>query len=51
MIAELSAVGGALVVMIGINLLGLKKIRTGDFLPALVIVVLLSALFKYIPIL
>lgn len=51
MIAELSAVGGALVVMIGINLLGLKKIRTGDFLPALAVIVVLSMLFKYIPIL
>ncbi|MBN2875145.1 MAG: DUF554 domain-containing protein [Spirochaetales bacterium] len=51
MIAELSAVGGALVVMIGINLLGLKKIRTGDFLPALVIIVVLSLLFNVIPVL
>ncbi len=51
MMTELSAVGGALVVMIGINLLGLKKIRTGDFLPALVVIVVLSTLFKYIPIL
>jgi uncharacterized membrane protein YqgA involved in biofilm formation len=51
MIGELSAVGGALVVMIGINLLGLKKIRTGDFLPALVIIVALSLVFRYIPIL
>ncbi len=49
MITELSAVGGALVMMIGINLLGLKKIKTGDFLPALVLVVALSALFRYIP--
>ncbi len=51
MITELSAVGGALVVMIGINLLGLKKIRTGDFLPALALVVVLVLLFDYIPIL
>lgn len=51
MISELSAVGGALVVMIGINLLGLKKIRTGDFLPALAIIVVLSLFMKYIPIL
>jgi len=51
MITELSAVGGALVVMIGINLLGLKKIRTGDFLPALLVMVALALLFKYIPIL
>jgi len=49
MLTELSAVGGALVVMIGINLLGLKKIRTGDFLPALVVIVVLVALFGYIP--
>jgi uncharacterized membrane protein YqgA involved in biofilm formation len=51
MITELSAVGGALVVMIGINLLGLKKIRTGDFLPALAVIVVLALLFDYIPIL
>jgi len=36
-------------VMIGINLLGLKKIRTGDFLPSLAVIVVLSLLFKYIP--
>lgn len=51
MIAELSAVGGALVVMIGVNLLGLKKIRTGDFLPALAVIVVLALLFDYVPIL
>jgi len=51
MMIEMSAVGGALVVMIGINLLGLKKIRTGDFLPALVLIVVLSLLFRYIPVL
>ncbi len=51
MITELSAVGGALVVMIGVNLLGLKKIRTGDFLPALAVIVVLALLFEYIPIL
>lgn len=51
MMVEMSAVGGALVVMIGINLLGLKKIRTGDFLPALVLIVVLSMLFRYIPVL
>ncbi len=51
MMVEMSAVGGALVVMIGINLLGLKKIRTGDFLPSLVIIVVLALLFRYIPVL
>jgi uncharacterized protein len=49
MLAELSAVGGALIVMIGINLLGLRKIRTGDFLPSLVVIVGLVFLFDYIP--
>lgn len=39
MSTQISAVGGALVIMIGINLLGLKKIRTGDFLPALLFIV------------
>lgn len=40
LITELSAVGGAIIVMIGINLLGLKKIKTANFLPALVIEIL-----------
>ena len=40
LIQELSACGGAIIVMIGINLLGLKKIKTANFLPALVIEIL-----------
>ena len=32
---EVSACGGALIIMIGINLLGLKKIKTANYLPAL----------------
>lgn len=40
---ELTGIGGALVVMIGLNLLGLKKIKTADFLPALVFIVALAA--------
>ncbi len=39
MLSEISAVGGALIVMIGINLLGLKRIRTADFVPALLVVI------------
>ncbi len=35
MLSELSAVGGALIVMIGLTLSGLKKVETGNFLPAL----------------
>lgn len=40
LISEVSAVGGAIIVMIGINLLGLKKIKTANFLPALIIEIL-----------
>lgn len=44
LLSEITAVGGALIVMIGINLLGLKQIRTADFVPALIVVVILVAL-------
>ncbi|MFA7565494.1 MAG: DUF554 domain-containing protein [Alkalispirochaeta sp.] len=40
MLSEISGVGGAMVVMIGINLLELRTIKTGDFLPGIVVVVL-----------
>lgn len=39
MLSELTGIGGALVFMIGFNLLDLKKIKTADFLPALVLIV------------
>jgi len=38
-IADISGVGGLLVMMIGVNLIGLKKIAVGDFLPAMLIVI------------
>jgi len=41
LLKELTGVGGALVVMIGINLLGLAKLKTANFLPALLRIVLL----------
>ena len=44
LINELSAVGGAIIIMIGINLLGLKKIKTANYLPALVIEILFVVL-------
>lgn len=40
LLSEISACGGAIIIMIGINLLGLKKIKTANFLPALVIEIL-----------
>lgn len=45
---EISAVGGVLIMAIGINLLEIKKLPTGDFLPALLIPVvyfLITGLF------
>ncbi|MBQ9630881.1 MAG: DUF554 domain-containing protein [Treponema sp.] len=37
LITELSACGGILIMMIGINLLKLKEIKTANFLPALIV--------------
>jgi uncharacterized membrane protein YqgA involved in biofilm formation len=41
-IDQISATGGALILGIGLNLLGIAKIKVGNFLPALVIVALLA---------
>lgn len=49
-IAIISAVGGYLLVMLALSLLELKKIKTGDFLPALVFAPILLYLFSYLPI-
>jgi uncharacterized membrane protein YqgA involved in biofilm formation len=43
LLRELTGVGGALVIMIGINLLGLAKLKTANFLPALLLIVLFVA--------
>jgi len=43
MLKELTGVGGALVIMIGINLLGLAKLKTANFLPALLLIALFVA--------
>jgi len=51
MIKELTGVGGALVIMIGVNLLELKKLKTGDFLPSLLFTVLLVLLMPWVKIL
>ncbi len=49
LLAELSAVGGVLIVMIGINLLGLRRLRTANFLPAFPVMVGLVALQPLLP--
>ncbi len=43
-LSELSGTGGILIMIIGLNLLALKEIKTGNFLPALAIVLLLTLL-------
>ena len=47
MLSELTGAGGALMLMIGFNLLQLKQIKTGNFLPALVFIVALVLLNPY----
>lgn len=43
-LSEISGVGGAMVIMIGLNLLDLRRIKTANFLPGLLVVVLLVML-------
>jgi hypothetical protein len=49
-LAELTGIGGVLVVMIGINLLGLSRLKTANFLPAILIILILLALEPYLPV-
>lgn len=48
MLAELTGIGGAFVLMIGLNLLDIKKLKTGDFLPALAFTVLFVLVMPYV---
>ena len=45
LIAQLTAVGGALILAIGFNLLEIKKIKTMNLLPGLLVVVILTLIF------
>ncbi|MGB3341197.1 MAG: DUF554 domain-containing protein [bacterium] len=45
---DFTSVGGIIIFSIGIKLLGLKPIKSGNFLPALVIVILLGFIIKSI---
>ncbi len=47
-LAEISGLGGILVMMIGLNLLDLRKIKTANFLPGLVLVVLFALANPYL---
>ncbi len=47
-INELSAVGGVLLMMIGLGLLDIRKSKTGNFLPAMLIAPVLAILSPYV---
>lgn len=44
-INEITGVGGVLVTMIGINIAGIKKISVGDFLPSMLLVIVVASLW------
>jgi len=46
---ELTAGGGVMVIMIGLNLLGLARLKTANYLPALLIIIALIALEPLLP--
>ncbi len=48
-LGELTGVGGVLVIMIGLNLLDLKQVKTANFLPALVLMLILLAGESIVP--
>jgi uncharacterized membrane protein YqgA involved in biofilm formation len=41
MVRELTSVGGVIVIGIGINILGLQKVRVGNLIPALLLIILI----------
>lgn len=48
MISELTGVGGALVMMIGINLLKLRQLKTANYLPSVILIAFLVLLDPFI---
>ncbi|MBQ9494017.1 MAG: DUF554 domain-containing protein [Treponema sp.] len=48
MIAELTGCGGVMIVMIGINLLGLRNIKTANYLPALLLEIVFVAAAPFV---
>ena len=49
MLSEISAVGGAMIIMIGLNLLKLKEIKTANYLPGILLIPLFLYLEKVLP--
>ncbi len=50
-LSEITGIGGVLVLMIGVNLLGLKQVKTANFLPAIALVLALLAAEPLLPVL
>lgn len=50
MIAEVTGAGGALLLMIGINLLGIARLKTANYLPAILLVVAFVLLAPFVPV-
>ncbi len=49
MVRELTSVGGVIVMGIGVNILGLQKIRVGNFIPALPLIIVILYLKTFLP--
>lgn len=49
LLGELTAVGGVLVIMIGLNLLGISKLKTANYIPALLVTIGLITLEPLLP--
>jgi uncharacterized membrane protein YqgA involved in biofilm formation len=49
MLNNITALGGTLIAGIGLNLLGITRIKVGNILPGIVILPLLMALLKFLP--
>lgn len=49
LLSDITGSGGAMLLMIGFNLLGITKIKTGDFLPALIFTCIFFYILPYIP--
>jgi uncharacterized membrane protein YqgA involved in biofilm formation len=48
MLAEVTGIGGGLVIMIGLGLLDIRKLKTADFIPALLFTVLFVLAMPYV---
>ena len=48
MLSELTAIGGALIIMIALGLLELKSFKTGNFLPAILVIVALVLVMPFL---